>query len=69
QEIVEFLPNGETLTVFRCDLTNDGLKYHYGKLSDLVFKRMMERKVPLELQDQIKARWGVYETISQEKAV
>ncbi|QII23668.1 CpaF family protein [Bacillus altitudinis] len=64
QEIVEFLPNGETLTVFRCDLTNDGLKYHYGKLSDIFFKRMMERKVPVELQDQIKARWGVYETIS-----
>lgn len=64
QEIVEFLPNGETLTVFRCDLTNDGIEYHYGKLSDLFFKRMMGRKVPLELQEEIKARWGVYETIS-----
>ncbi|MBU8576649.1 CpaF/VirB11 family protein [Priestia sp. WB3] len=69
QEIVEFLPNGETLTVFRCDLTNDGFEYHYGKLSDLFFQRMMKRKVPLKLQNQIKARWGVYETVSEEKAI
>ncbi|MDH6595447.1 CpaF/VirB11 family protein [Bacillus aerius] len=62
KEIVEFLPGGEVLTVFRCDLTNDGFRYHDGgKISSNFVKRMMEKLVPIELQEKLAERLTMHE--------
>ncbi|MCY7573885.1 CpaF/VirB11 family protein [Bacillus pumilus] len=62
KEIVEYLPGGEVLTVFRCDLTNDGFKYHDGgKISSNFVNRMMEKLVPIELQEKLAGRLTMHE--------
>ncbi|MFN3093992.1 CpaF family protein, partial [Bacillus pumilus] len=61
KEIVEFLPNGEVLTVFRCDLTNKGFEYVPGKVSSIFVNRMMEKRVDIQLQSKIIDGWGVHE--------
>ncbi|MEK5496055.1 MULTISPECIES: CpaF/VirB11 family protein [Bacillus] len=61
KEIVEFLPNGEVLTVFRCDLTNKGFEYVPGKVSSIFVNRMMEKRVDIQLQSKIKDGWEVHE--------
>lgn len=58
KEIVEFLPNGEVLTVFRCDLTNKGFEYMPGKVSSIFMNRMMEKRVDIQLQSKVKDGWG-----------